>query len=119
MCACILCMFNTDMFVYIAPPVISAEKQKYTSIVGANVILRCHIIDKGIPEAVFSWKKNGNRMNGEYVILIDSSVMEITITNLTVDNAGVYTCIANGLLSYHSNSLQLIVEGKAIIYIIL
>ena len=94
---------------------ISAENQKYTSIVGANVILRCNIIDKGIPQAVFSWKKNGNKMNGEYVILIDSSVMEITITNLTVENSGVYTCIAHGLLSYRSNSVELIVEGKVLI----
>lgn len=92
---------------------ISAAKPTYTSVIGSNVILRCYIHNKGIPQAVFSWKKNGNTLNGNYSIFIDSTVMKITLINLTLDSAGVYTCAANGLLSYRSQSVELIVEGES------
>ena len=105
------------MITFLVPPVISAAKHTYTSMAGSNIILRCYIINKGIPQAVFSWKKNGNAMNGEYSISINTSrsIMEITLTNLTLDNAGVYICDANALLSHDTDRVRLIIaESKKI-----
>ena len=107
-------LLNCDNILHIVPPNILASPSTYTSFIGSNVVLRCNIIDKGTPPAEFSWSKAGYRMNGEYIIVINSTAMEITFLNLTLDNAGVYTCAADGLLSYHSDSVELIVQSKSI-----
>ena len=75
-------------------------------------MLRCTIIDQGLPPAEFSWRKNGYRLTGRYSISIDTSFMELRFMNLTFDNAGIYTCAADGLLSDRSDSTELIVESK-------
>ena len=100
-----------------APPEIVAVKSTYTSFIGSTVMLRCNIINQGTPPAVFSWRKNGYQLTGEYSISIDStsSVMEIKLMNLTVENAGVYTCDADGFLSDRSDSMELIVKSKTIL----
>ena len=98
---------------------ILAAKSTYTSFSGSNIVLRCNIIDQGVPPAVFSWRKNGYRLNGDYVILIDNNVMEIKLMNLTFENAGVYTCAADGLLSDRSDSIELTVESKSVAVIFL
>ena len=108
----VICCFIITF--YIVPPKILATQPTYTSFVGWNVALGCDIIDKGMPPAVFSWTKVGYKMNGEYVIVISSTVMDIIFLNFTLDNAGVYTCAADGLLSDHSDSVELIVQSKSI-----
>ena len=40
--------------------------------------------------------------------------MVITLTNLTMENAGVYTCDATGLLSYRSDTVEVFVDESKI-----
>ena len=92
---------------------VSAARSTYTSTVGSNIILRCHINNTGVPLAEFSWKKTSNMMHNKFYMLINNSIMEIYLMNLTYDSEGVYTCAAKGLLAYDSDSVELrIVESK-------
>ena len=58
-------------------------------------------------------------MNGEYSVSINTSrsIMEITLTNLTLDNAGVYICNANALLSHDADRVKLIIAESKTIFV--
>ena len=88
---------------------ISAANSTHTSTIGSNITLICNIIDQGVPQAAFSWSRTGYELNGKYAITINSSVMAITLTALTFNDSGVYTCTATGLLSYRSANIELVV----------
>ena len=112
-CVCVYYKILLFMLYLLVPPVVSAVRSIYTSTVGSNIILRCHINNTGVPLAEFSWKKTRNIMYNKFYMLINNSVMEMYLMNLTYDSEGVYTCAANGLLSYDSDSVELrIVESK-------
>ena len=95
---------------------IKAENPCYTSFIGSNIALSCKIIERGVPPAIFSWRKSRHVLDAIYHISIDvNSSMVITLANLTMDNAGVYTCDATALLSSTSDTVELFVDkSKAI-----
>ena len=95
---------------------VKAEKPCYTSFIGSSISLSCKIIERGVPPAIFSWRKSRLVLDAIYRISIDvNSSMVITLKNLTMDNAGVYTCDATALLSSRSDTVELFVDkSKAI-----
>lgn len=99
------------VFTLLAPPIVSAANLSHISTVGSNITLKCNIVNEGVPQATFSWSRNGYELNG---IKISNSTMAVTLTNLTLNDAGVYTCAANGLLSYHSDDMELSVVEEIV-----
>ena len=99
---------------------IKAKKLCYTSFIGSSIALSCSIIEKGIPQATFSWRKGRHALeDGIYHnISIDvNSAMVIKLTNLTMENAGAYTCEATAKLSYGSDTVELFIDRSKTIFI--
>ena len=74
---------------------------------GANVTLACEIVNPGEPRATFGWRKGGETVAGTNFITVHNSFLTITITSVTTQDTGTYTCTATGLESYDSDSIQL------------
>ena len=90
---------------------IVAVRPSYISIVGSNVILRCDIINKGTPQASFSWRRNGNEINDDKRISVNDTSMSLNLTTITMESGGIYFCIGTGVVSHRSDTVELIVEG--------
>ena len=105
-------MYDTHSYtIFIVPPIIRANDSIYTATVGSEVILKCNIINHGLPTAVFEWKRNGIQPIGELVAA--NSFIAIKLSNLTMNDAGKYTCSASNAQSYRSHLVELtILEGK-------
>ena len=96
---------------FIVPPIIRANGSNYIATVGAEVMLKCNIFENGIPRAEIEWKRNGIQPRGELVV--DNSFTTIKLHNLTMKDAGKYTCTASNVRSYRSDLLELtIIEGE-------
>ena len=76
----------------------------------ATLTIKCNILNKGIPQAIITWKKNGRKVNNEYIYRNDTSTT-LTLSNLTEEDSGLYTCIAIGPYSDHSGNVDLVVES--------
>ena len=96
----------------IGPPYITAIKSNYTTVSGSKVTLVCMIVQPGEPRASFGWTKNGESIDSTYHVTINDSFVSITITNVTTQDTGIYTCTATGIESYHSDSIQMHVTSK-------
>ena len=99
----------------LAPPSIRAVNSNYTAVVGSQVTLKCNIIDMGVPKATFSWNKNGSAIHND--IVVKNSSISLMLNNLTVEDAGVYTCIARATMSNQNDTIELklmqsIIEGN-------
>lgn len=92
------------------PPYIRVIKPKYTISSGSEITLACRIVNYGEPRASFGWTKNGKVVDSSSVT-INESFISITLTNVTITDAGIYTCIANGIESHHNDSVQLYVTS--------
>ena len=105
------------IYQFTAPPVISATISTYASKTGSNVTLSCNISDKGTPEALFTWRKSGQDLSDGEIASVNETVMTLTLVNVTMESAGVYTCAATSALSYRSDVVVLLVEGKILCFI--
>ena len=94
------------------PPVIVANTPKYTTIMGSQAFLRCDIIERGIPPAKFGWKKDGYDLSNVYPVSVNDSILTLQLSNVTMDSSGVYVCIASSTLSYHTDTVELIVKRE-------
>jgi len=102
----------TLLYQFIAPPVITATISTYVSKTGSNVSLSCNISDKGTPEASFTWRKSGQDLSDGGIASVNEAVMTLTLVNVTMESAGLYTCAATSVLSYRSDVVELLVECK-------
>ena len=93
--------------VYVGPPSITAIKPDYVTVSGSKVTLVCMIVKPGEPRAAFGWTKNGDSIDSIHSVTINDSFVSITIANVTAQDAGIYTCTATGIESYHSDSIKL------------
>ena len=91
----------------IGPPSITAINPDYVTVSGSKVTLVCMIVKPGEPRAAFGWTKNGESIDSIHSVTINDSFVSITIANVTAQDAGIYTCTATGIESYHSDSTQL------------
>jgi len=107
--------FSHKILVYatfIVPPNIKANDSNYIATVGSEVMLKCNIFNNGIPTAEFEWKRNGIQPRGELVV-VDDAFVAIKLSNLTMKDAGKYTCSASNIRSYRSDLVELtILEGE-------
>jgi len=81
--------------------------------VGSQVRMECQIA-KGTPEATFGWDKNGYTIDNRQIIIHDS-LLTLEMSNLTMEDTGVYTCIARNTVSYQNDHIELTVmqpKGK-------
>ena len=93
-----------NVHTYIGPPHIRAIESNLMVPSGANVTLVCEIVNPGEPRATFGWRKSGETVASTAV---HNSFLTITITSVTTQDTGTYTCTATGLESYDSDSIQL------------
>ena len=83
--------------------------------VGSQVTMECIITALGMPIATFGWNKNGYEIS--HNTTISNSSLVLTLKNVTMEDNGVYNCIARNVLTYRYDHveltvIQLIVEGK-------
>jgi len=97
-------------FCFVAPPEIVASKSKYTATVGSQTILKCDVVNRGVPPASFGWKKDANDLTSDYQISSNQSSLMLKIPNVTIDNAGEYVCTATTKSLYRRDFVTLIVE---------
>ena len=74
------------------------------------VRLQCNILNIGIPQAFFGWNKDGRTVNNNHIFKNDTFTA-LTLFNLTEEDSGLYTCVAVGTYSDHSDNIELIVES--------
>ena len=103
-------IFHYNIFL-LAPAVIIAASSSYISTVGSSITLTCNIVDKGAPQTSFSLRRNGNEINDESRLSINDTAMSLTLTNITMDNGGIYFCTGTGVISHRRDTVELIVEG--------
>ena len=77
--------------------------------------MECIIIALGMPMATFGWNKNGYEIS--YDTIISNFSLGLTLRNITMEDDGVYNCIARNVWSYRSDHIKLsvmqpIIEGK-------
>ena len=96
------------------PPVIRANGSSYNATVGSEVTLKCNIVNNGIPTAKYGWRRNGVQLQPEGEFLIEDSIIAIKLSNLTMRDAGKYTCSASNIRSYRSDfvKLRVLENGK-------
>ena len=68
----------------------------------------CRILNQGVPLAQFRWIRDGTEINGDNSETNHSNMI-LTLLNVTVDDAGVYTCSATSERSYRSDHIILTV----------
>ena len=79
--------------------------------------MECNIIALGMPTATFGWNKNGYKISHDTII--NNFSLGLTLRNVTMEDDGLYNCIARNVLSYRSDHITLtvmqpiaIIEGK-------
>ena len=100
----IVIKYSPNIFI-LAPPSIRAVNSTYTAVVGSQVTLKCNIIDPGVPKATFTWNKNGSAIHND--IVVKNSSISLVLNNLTMEDAGVYTCIARATVSNQNDTIEL------------
>lgn len=75
---------------------------------GDTLELNCS--SNGSPELLYSWSRNTS--SGHYMISINTTSNSITITNLTMDDEGVYYCIVSNEGGSSSHAVLVTVIGK-------
>ena len=83
--------------------------------------MECNITVLGMPTATFGWNKNGYKISHDTTI--NNFSLGLTLRNVTMEDNGVYNCIARNVLSYRSDHITLTVmqpiainEGKDLTY---
>ena len=97
-------------------PCIKAINSNYTAVVGSQVTLECNITAPGIPTATFGWNKNGHTISHD-ITISNNSLLTLTSMNVTMEDAGVYTCEARNTVAYENDHIELnvtepVTDGK-------
>ena len=75
--------------------------------VRSQVTLECNITALGVPTAIFGWNKNSYAIS--YDTVSNNFSLALTLRNITMEDAGVYTCIARNAVSYRNDRIELAV----------
>ena len=95
----------------LVPPNIQPVSSNYTAEVGSQITLECSIINQGVPVAQFGWLRNGIDLNGEN-IFTNNTFIVIELSNITMEDAGDYTCTARSVRWHHSDTITLNLSHK-------
>ena len=68
--------------------------------------LKCNITALGVPTATFGWDKNGHAISHD-VTISSNSLLALTLMNVTMEDAGVYTCVARSRVAYRNDHIEL------------
>ena len=96
--------------IIIVIPTIKAVKSKYVGTIGSNVTLVCQITNHGRPMGSFGWRRRGQWIPNNS-ISTNRTHFSLTLSNLTDDDAGQYSCTAQGVLSLRIQNLNLLIKG--------
>ena len=98
------------VFLSVVPPTIIAAKPEYVSSIGFNITLTCLITYHGRPVAKFGWRKRGLWLSDDSVT-INRTHFSLTLSNLSNSDAGSYRCAAQGVLSFFTQRINLMING--------
>ena len=74
--------------------------------------MECIITALGMPTATFGWNKNG------YEISLNTAISNLsfafTLKNVTMEDNGVYNCVARNVLTYQYDHIELTVTQPII-----
>ena len=89
----------------------SLENDVYVYYVGDSVEVICET--EGGPNNTFHWYHNDTEIlnnENDYVIETDSSLSELTISNIKLKNTGAYVCNVSNAAGHDSGSVELVVK---------
>ena len=98
---------------YVEDPVMEVSSTDYTAFVGSNITLACKIIYVGKPPAKFRWRRNGEYVSNDFVYS-NSTCTLLILTNLVEEDSGLYRCVSDAVLSLHTYSIYLHLQGTSI-----
>ena len=76
---------------------------------GSDAIFRCEA--EGNPTPVMSWEKDGGKILVVGSVEISDDKNTLIVKNVTVDNAGWYTCIASNKVGHVESTAHLFIIG--------
>ena len=86
------------------------ESVNYTAFIGSNVTLACKIIYVGKPPAKFRWRRNGEYVSSD-LVYSNSTYTLLILINLVEEDSGLYRCVSDAVLSFHTYSIYLHLYG--------
>ena len=102
------------MFLYnIEDPIVKVSSTDYTAFIGSNITLACKIIYVGKPPAKFRWRRNGQYVSDDFVYN-NSTYTFLILINLVEEDSGLYRCVSDAVLSFHTYSIYLHLQGICI-----
>ena len=104
-------MFNCFFFSVVRPIIELLPKGPVHMREGGTANLTCKI-SKGLPKPQLSWLKDGERMDKD-------AKTTLILTNVTDEDEGEYTCIAQNDGGNFTDNLYFIVQSKYIIIMII
>ena len=103
--------------IFTVPPSITAAKSYYAATIGSQITLTCNIAEQGIPPAEFTWRKDGREIEADNVtVFTNQTTITIVLTNLTMNDAGSYTCEAANEQSYRNDHVELRIDPLTVIH---
>ena len=93
------------MFPAVAPLVIDISSNGTVAFIGEDFLFMCNVL--GGPNNGFQWTLNS-------VILPDETMSTLQLTNVTVDDAGVYSCTVTNSAGEDSSEIELFIAPNVI-----
>lgn len=81
-----------------------------TTVVGTAVKILCPVI--ALPSATIGWLFNGSSVKDRSVRLVDSENASLTMTSVTPEDVGSYTCVAKNAYGSSSETTYLSLISK-------
>ena len=78
----------------------------YSGFIESNITLACKIIYVGKPPAKFRWRRNGRYVSDDF-IYTNSTYTFLKLTDLVEEDSGLYRCVSDAVLAFHSYSIYL------------
>lgn len=97
----------------LASPLVTTDETEIMVTAGSNLTIMCYVT--AFPEPHISWLLDENNQQNIFTT-VETSLVEytsfITWDTVTLDNSGIYTCMANNSFGTGEISIEVIVSGE-------